>query len=104
MTARTRRGYKGHETHGADHGTPHQRLMKQHTQGFRAGGAPHAKEASISGPKIPPVLAASQGAGAIPPEMSAAAGPGMSADGGGTAPPMAMAAPMGGDDEEDGQS
>lgn len=39
MTAKTKHGYKGHETHGADHGTAHERLMRQHRRPGRAEGA-----------------------------------------------------------------
>lgn len=90
MTARTRRGYKPHATTGADEGSSHHRLNKRHSTGFRPGGMPHDKEASISGPPTPAVLGASQGSGMIPPEMSAA---------GGTGSPMGAAPDM---DEEDG--
>jgi hypothetical protein len=81
MTARTKHGYKGHSTHHADHGTPHQRLMQQHTTGARPGGAPMMAPTSAAGPT----------------------GPGMMGPPMGGAP--AMAPPGAGpDDEEDSQS
>ncbi len=39
MTAKTKHGFKGHHTRGADPGTPHERLTRAHKRPGRAEGA-----------------------------------------------------------------
>ena len=52
MTARTKHGMKAHRhTHGADAGSPHERLQRQHAQPNRPEGAPMS---AASGPSAAP--------------------------------------------------
>ena len=72
MTARTRKGYKGHSTHGADHKTAHSRLMAAHTMGARPEGA--MMSAPAMGAPGPAMVAPGPAMGAAPPD---AGGPAM---------------------------
>lgn len=72
MTAKTRHGHKAHHAaHGADPGTPHERLNRLHAQPGRAEGAMHlgggAPPPMPSEPMAPPMAA--------PPAMAGGAGP-----------------------------
>lgn len=75
MTARTKSGYRGHETHGADEGTPHERLMHQHTHGKRATGRPmsdqQVPETAPAAPEPAPQMAAPEAPPGASPEPAA---------------------------------
>lgn len=98
MTARTKRGYHGHATHGADPGSKHHHLMKQHTTGMRGAGVPHAKEMHMrtpspsEDPQSPPMDQ--------PPPMDAP-GEGPMGAGGPASPPMPPGEGPGGSEEEE---
>lgn len=50
MTAKTKHGFKGHATRGADPGTPHERLTRAHKRPGRAEGAALGLNAHGPGP------------------------------------------------------
>lgn len=57
MTAKTKHGHKAHRpAHGADAGTPHERLNRLHAQPGRAEGAMHP--GGLGAPPPSPVAAA----------------------------------------------
>lgn len=71
MTARTRKGFGHHATHGADHGKQHERLGHAHTSGSRPEGAPMSSQ---SAPMAPPMAPSPDAAGAAPPMTGAPGG------------------------------
>jgi len=55
MTAKTKHGHKAHRrTHGADEGTPHERLNRMHAMPNRAEGAPMSSAGSAPMGVAPP--------------------------------------------------
>jgi hypothetical protein len=76
LTAKTKHGHKAHgPTHGADPGTPHERLNRMHAMPNRAEGQPMSAAAS---PAMAPTPAPPMGAGApmgAPPMAPPGAGP-----------------------------
>lgn len=77
MTAKTKHGHGAHRAaHGADHGTPHERLNRLHAQPGRAEGAMHA--GAPPPPMAPPQAPAAPPMGAPPmgaPNPAMGAGP-----------------------------
>ncbi len=56
MTAKTKHGFHGgHHTRGADHGTPHERLMRDHRRPGRSEGAPLFGRTPLESPANPPM-------------------------------------------------
>jgi hypothetical protein len=76
MTARIRHGTKHRHTHGADPGTPHERLNAQHAMPNRAEGAPMGTlQGSAPAPSPVPSAPPSPGAGPMPSGGGMAMGP-----------------------------
>ena len=75
MTAKTKHGHKAHpRAHGADHGTPHERLNRMHAQPGRPEGAMMAGGGE---PAAPPMAAPPMGA---PPGMPGGGAPSTGGD------------------------
>lgn len=84
MTAKTKHGHKAHpRAHGADAGTPHERLNRMHAMPNRAEGQPMS--AASTGAPPPPAMAAppspqGNAMAMAPPGAGPSAGPGASDD------------------------
>jgi hypothetical protein len=80
MTAKTKHGHKAHpRAHGADAGTPHERLNRMHAMPNRAEGQPMS---AAGGAPPPPAMAAAPGPSMpmAPPGAGPTPGPGASDD------------------------
>lgn len=79
MTAKTKHGHKAHPpAHGADPGTPHERLNRLHAMPGRAEGAMHGMEPAESpgiGTTEPPQMPPPPGGAAQSPMAPPGAGP-----------------------------
>jgi hypothetical protein len=65
MTAKTKHGHKAHHAaHGADPGTPHERLNRLHAQPGRPEGAMHGGGLP-AGPTAPPGIGGAMGGASL---------------------------------------